>query len=129
MTEQVTKGADEKFCSTCGAIIKTVAEICPKCGVRQTATKSIGDSSEKSRTTTLLLCLFLGGFGAHRFYTGKIGTAILMLIFTFAPIITTIVNNRPTMIHFIIVVIWVIIDIILIISGSFKDKQGKKVLK
>ncbi len=28
------KGADETFCSSCGAIIKKEAEICPKCGVK-----------------------------------------------------------------------------------------------
>lgn len=29
------KAADEKFCQECGAVIKSKAEICPKCGVRQ----------------------------------------------------------------------------------------------
>lgn len=33
--------------------------------------------SEKDWLVTLLLALFLGNFGAHRFYTGKIGTASL----------------------------------------------------
>ena len=36
--------------------------------------------SEKEWLVTLLLCLFLGSIGAHRFYTGKIGTGILQLI-------------------------------------------------
>lgn len=35
------KGADEVFCTTCGAAIKTEAEVCPECGVRnENATKS-----------------------------------------------------------------------------------------
>src|SRR5438477_11088527 len=29
------KRADEKFCHECGAAIRAKAEICPKCGVRQ----------------------------------------------------------------------------------------------
>lgn len=29
-----SKGQDEKFCRSCGGIIKKKAEICPKCGVR-----------------------------------------------------------------------------------------------
>lgn len=36
--------------------------------------------SKKSKTTALLLCIFLGEFGIHRFYVGKIGTGILYLL-------------------------------------------------
>jgi hypothetical protein len=32
---QASKGADEKFCHECAAVIRAKAEICPKCGVRQ----------------------------------------------------------------------------------------------
>ena len=35
MSDQKQKGADEKFCGSCGEVIKTAAEICVKCGVRQ----------------------------------------------------------------------------------------------
>ena len=31
-----TAGSPEKFCHTCGAPILAAAEMCPKCGVRQT---------------------------------------------------------------------------------------------
>lgn len=33
--------------------------------------------SEKSRLVALLLCLFVGYLGIHRFYVGKTGTGIL----------------------------------------------------
>jgi ribosomal protein L40E len=33
------KGADEKYCRSCGAVIKKQAELCPKCGVRQQGSK------------------------------------------------------------------------------------------
>ena len=33
--------------------------------------------SEKDWLVTLLLCLFCGGIGVHRYYVGKIGTGIL----------------------------------------------------
>ena len=47
------------------------------------ASASIGRQylySSKSRATALLLCFFLGVFGVHRFYVGKIGTGILYLL-------------------------------------------------
>jgi hypothetical protein len=65
-------------------------------------------SGEKSWLTTMILCLFLGFIGAHRFYVGKIGTGILMLVLT-----TTGIS-----------VIWAIVDLILIFSGKFTDKEG-----
>jgi uncharacterized membrane protein YhaH (DUF805 family) len=42
MSDIQQKGADEIFCSSCGAIIKKEAEICPKCGVRQKPVSSVG---------------------------------------------------------------------------------------
>lgn len=38
------------------------------------------NKSTKSGWTTLLLGIFLGIFGAHRFYVGKIGTGLLMIL-------------------------------------------------
>lgn len=67
------------------------------------------DFSPKSRLVALLFCFFLGAFGVHRFYVGKIGTGILMLL-TFGGC-----------------GIWAIIDLILIIAGSFRDKEGRLV--
>lgn len=59
----------------------------------------------KSKTTALLLCIFLGQFGAHRFYVGKTGTAVLYL-FTLG------------LVH-----IGQIIDIVKIATGEFTDKN------
>lgn len=63
-------------------------------------------TGQKSWLAALLLCLFLGGIGVHRFYTGKIGTGILMIL--------TLGGLG----------IWVLIDLIMIAIGKFTDKQG-----
>ena len=65
--------------------------------------------SDKNWLATLLLCLFLGGIGVHRFYVGKVGTGILQLI--------TLGGCG----------IWTLIDLIMIITGSFTDKDGHKI--
>ena len=67
--------------------------------------------SPKSRLGTLLFCIFLGLFGAHRFYVGKIGTGILTIV-TFGGVCG----------------VWPFVDLILIIIGAFRDKEGRRVL-
>ena len=62
--------------------------------------------SEKGFVPMILLCFFLGGLGVHRFYAGKVGTGILMLI-TFGGF-----------------GIWTLVDLIMIATGNFKDAEG-----
>ena len=138
MSDDVKKGADEKFCSSCGAIIKIAAEICPKCGVRQKGIAGSGDpnASTKSRTTTLLLCFFLGSFGAHRFYVGRPGLGISIIIVLLLGMIVSVVAGvagaeeglilSGTL--FVALGVWIFIDFIFILMGKLKDKDMKKVL-
>ena len=50
---------------------------------QQTVNVNVGHvGEEKDGTTAFLLALFLGVFGAHKFYEGKVGTGLLYL-FTF----------------------------------------------
>lgn len=93
MNERV-KLIDEKFCSECGSVIKAKAELCPKCGCRQTlhyssVNISASASNGKSRITAAVLAFFLGGIGVHKFYLGQIGLGFVYLIFfwTFVPAI------------------------------------------
>ena len=62
--------------------------------------------SPKSRLIALLLCLFFGIIGVHRFYVGKVGTGILW-IFTGG-----------------LFSIGLLIDFFMILFGSFTDKSG-----
>lgn len=64
--------------------------------------------TDKKILPAFLLCFFLGAFGAHRFYVGKIGTDIVQLL--------TLGGLG----------IWALIDLIMIIIGSFTDKEGNK---
>ena len=63
--------------------------------------------SDKKMVTACLLCFFLGGLGIHRFYVGKAGTGILMIL--------TLGGLG----------IWIIIDLVMILTGGFKDSEGK----
>lgn len=65
--------------------------------------------SSKTRLTCALLCWFTGFLGIHRFYVKKTGTGIIMLL-TFGGL-----------------GIWVIVDFILILTGHFYDKEGKRI--
>ena len=90
MSEAVQKGQDEKFCSECGSIIKAKAEICPRCGVRQsTVFSALGAIAPngKSKLAAALFAFFLGSFGIHKFYLKSIGMGVLYLLFcwTFIP--------------------------------------------
>lgn len=67
---------------------------------------NISTQSKKSPIVALLLCIFLGNLGVHRFYVGKTGTGILMLLTSggFG--------------------IWYLIDLASLISNQFKDADG-----
>jgi TM2 domain-containing membrane protein YozV len=104
-----------RLCNACGTTIDAEAEICPYCGVRQNALQKPSrargvithEVSERKLMPAVLLCVFFGVFGAHRFYTGKMGTAVLQLC--------TLGGLG----------IWATIDLIILIVGSFKDKEGR----
>lgn len=61
--------------------------------------------SDKKFVPAVLLCFFLGAFGIHRFYLGKTGTGILMLL-TFGGL-----------------GIWTLIDFVRLVVGSMGDKD------
>lgn len=63
--------------------------------------------SEKEFLPTLIFCFFFGSLGIHRFFVGKVGTGILMIV--------TLGGLG----------IWVLVDFIMICIGSFRDVEGR----
>ena len=69
--------------------------------------KPSDEISDKDFLPTLILCFFVGMLGIHRFYAGKVGTGIAMIV--------TLGGLG----------IWVLVDFILICIGSFRDIDGR----
>lgn len=97
------------YCRGCAKEIHESAVSCPHCGAAQNV-KHVG-LNLKTITPLAIACFFLGGIGLHRFMVGKIGTAILQFI------------TCVMVVGF----IWVLIDFIMIICGSFTDRDGKAI--
>lgn len=86
------KGFKKTF-STSGRVTTTVG--IPGTGLSYSTSKKTGQTaagstsqeapaapvvvSNKNKWVTLALCVFLGFFGAHRFYVGKVGTGVLYI--------------------------------------------------
>ncbi len=107
------------FCSNCGAQIDDKAAVCVKCGAKTANFNQpqphpgIGGPVQGGYDwlTTLLLCFFLGGLGVHSFYTKKttIGVAQLLTLGGCG--------------------IWALIDFIMILLGTFKDGEGRLLVR
>ena len=85
------------------------APVAPNPPIGNPAPPQVVNGSSKSKKTTLLLCIFLGNFGAHHFYVGRIGLAVASL---------------ATLGGF---GIWTLVDFILILCNKFRDDEEKSV--
>ena len=72
-----------------------------------TTPPQVVNGSTKSKKTALLLCIFLGTFGVHHFYVGRIGLAVASL---------------ATLGGF---GIWTLVDFILILCNKFRDSEDE----
>ncbi len=93
-------------CVTCGYRIAANAPTCPQCGAPNPL--AAPTSSTRTKGVAALLCIlgFVLVAGMHRFYVGKIGTGVLMLVTLGA------------------LGVWTLIDFILILVGEFNDRDG-----
>ena len=78
------------------------------------------ESGKKSSGICYLLWFFLGGFGAHRFYLGRTGSAIAMLVISIVSWILIFVAIGA--LGFIVIGIWWIVDAFLI-PGIVRDNN------
>ncbi len=112
-----------KYCPKCGQNMSNDATICPGCGEPQVVStpppppphsapysQNVNYDqiySDKDWLTTLLLAILTGCLGVHRFYTGHIAIGVIQLL----------TGGGCG--------IWALIDLIMIITGNFKDSDGR----
>lgn len=163
------------YCQYCGHEVNDDAKICLSCGCptdnyRTTvptatttaqhqdsqvsvagATATETDYSPKKGIVALILLLVLGQFGAHRFYVGRIGSAIgMMILFLSGYISMIVITYVKTILHeiydseteftptvdesltsvfglllLLAWFIWWLVDLISLFSGKFRDGNGR----
>ena len=73
------------------------------------------DANRKSTGVSYLLWFFLGSFGAHRFYLGQTGTAVVQLLLL-------LLGWLPLFVGWIILGVWLFVDLFLI-PGIARDEN------
>jgi len=125
--------SDEKLCTACGAKIKNDSKMCTNCGATQRNDNdelSTKKYEPKRTVVALLLLIFLGMLGGHRFYVGKIKTGAIMFIWTTLGVMGGLFISNPIDLYLLLSLIgmgiWWVIDLIGILIGFFKDKYGNE---
>jgi TM2 domain-containing membrane protein YozV len=101
------------LCSKCGMALAPTTTLCPKCGTDASNAFCIHDSglfktlNGYNYMPTLVLCMIAGIFGLHRFYVGKNGSGLIMLLLTVTVALSW------------VSIIWAIVDLLGMVDGSF----------
>lgn len=84
MEQNSTTYVETKFCKECGSKIARNAVVCPCCGSQIDFLRSAPNNyysgahdcppglKKKNKWVAFFICLYLGLFGIHKFYEGKI---------------------------------------------------------
>ncbi len=96
-----------------GVVIDDIVPRAPRSvAPRAAAPVVVPGQSERFILPAFLLCFFLGPFGAHRFYAGRVGSGVAMLILTL------------TIVGVVVTGIWALVDLIILAVGAFRDGNG-----
>lgn len=108
------------YCKECGAELNPKAVVCVRCGCAVNEPRTFNNPfsdpsaqnvaqgySPSNGLVALLLAIFLGVLGIHSFYVGKTGIGIAQLL--------TLGGCG----------VWTLIDIILIVTESYRDGAGR----
>ena len=85
--------------------------------------------TEKRILPAFLLALFFGPLGAHRFYLGTVGFALLQLGLCIGSICLFIFENPMALPAFAVSSLWYLADFVMIIIGKMNDGHGNPVTK
>ena len=102
----------------------------PPALTRQPAGNSAAAAHGKGKTAAALLCIFLGGVGAHRFYVGKSGSGLVQAALVAGGFLGSIrgtgaIGDIGT-VAALGGALWVVVDLINILRGRFTDASGTR---
>eukprot|EP01080_Neovahlkampfia_damariscottae_P001925 gene1925-1065_t len=107
--KKITEGKDESDEEEPTSLSTTNKTTAPA-GAETTETKC-DPNKAKSKTVTIILAIFLGGLGVDRFYIGNYVTGIVVICINI-------------LFGGLFGLVWPIVDLILILTGSVKDGNG-----
>src|SRR3990172_5042013 len=116
-------------CTNCQHLNPPGVRFCESCGSRlSTLSEGRGEVSyySKSKVTAAVLAWFLGAFGIHRLYIGKIGTGITMLILAIIMLVAAYNTGWSPFVTILLLFlgIFAIVYFITIVCGKMTDGDG-----
>ena len=108
--------------------VETHASVVPRRAAPVPHDPNMVSEAPKSWLTALLLCFFLGSFGAHNFYLGYKKRAITQLVLVVIGILTSIIVIG---VLFILAVgIWAFVEfLMLLINADYRDAWGRPLVR